>query len=246
VPAGSGADSIVLQAPQLTLRRVAYPAGTALVVSAGPQLQLGFDAPAAPLSAEIEFAGNTVWRIGDADASPAVNFTHAERLRAVAGDAAQPDRRPPPLELWLGRAAGRNFAWSGLRPVALQFVARRAGGSGSGGGGGGPVVASSLEQAQIALPATGGEVKLGAGDRLEISGLVLERFELTAGDSVGLKLAGTARVLATRTGDFERSLKPSLLEFVARHHTLSLFWSAALGLWGAIAWVRKQFEGLVT
>ena len=65
---------------------------------------------------------------------------------------------------------------------------------------------------------------------------------MTTGDSIILKLAGTARVLATRTGDFERSLKPSLLEFLARHHTVGLFWSSALMLWGAIAWLRNQFD----
>lgn len=74
-----------------------------------------------------------------------------------------------------------------------------------------------------------------------MSGLVLERFDMTAGDSVVIKLAGTARVLATRTGDFERSLKPSMLEFIARHHTVGLLWSSALMLWGAIAWLRNQF-----
>lgn len=234
----SGPDRLLLRAPQLTLRRVAYPAGSTLVVRSGPQVQLTFDAPRPPLTAELEFAGSTSWRVGDAAASAPATFEHAEWVRASAGDAAQPDRRPPPLELWLGRAAGKTYAWSGLRPVALQFVERRAGDA----GGGNSVVASSLEQAHLTLPATGGDVKLGAGDRLEIAGLVLERLELAAGDSVGIKLSGTARVLTTRTGDFERSLKPSLLEFIARHHTLSLFWSAALMLWGAIAWVRKQFD----
>ena len=91
------------------------------------------------------------------------------------------------------------------------------------------------------MPATGDEVRLGNGDRLEIAGLELERFELVAGESVGVRMAGSARVLSTRTGEFERSLKPSLLEFVARHHTIGLFWSAALMLWGVLAWLRRQF-----
>lgn len=235
--AAAGGDGIVLRASQLTLRRVVYPAGTTVVVSAGRHLQLGVDAPTPPLVAEVEFAGRTAWRIGDADATPPVDLTNAEWLRASAGEPAQPARRPPPLELWLGRADGRAFAWNGLGPTALQFVARRTGGPASGM----PIVASSIEQALIKLPATNAEVKLGAGDRLEMSGLVLERFDMTAGDSVVIKLAGTARVLATRTGDFERSLKPSMLEFIARHHTVGLLWSSALMLWGAIAWLRNQF-----
>lgn len=236
--ATTGADSIVLRASHLSLRRVAFPAGTTLLASAGRHVQLGVDAPAPPLAAEVEFAGRTVWRMGDAEASPPVEFAHAEWLRVSTGNPAHPERRPPLLEFWLGRADGRTFTWNGLRPIALQFVSRRAGGAGRDD----PIVASSIEQAQITLPATNAQIKLGAGDQLEISGLVLERFEMTAGDSLGIKLAGTARVLATRTGDFERSLKPSLLEYAARHHTVSLLWSSALMLWGAIAWVRKQFD----
>lgn len=233
----AGTEYLVLRAPQLTLRRVRYPAGSTLVVRSGPQVQLTFEAPRPPLEAEIEFAGSTTWRTGDAPASPAVVFDHAEWVRATAHDD-EPTRRPPPLEVWLGRGAGKTYAWSDLRPTALQFVQRRAGV----GGRADAVVASSLEQAHLKLPVTQREVRLAMGDRLEIDGLVVEHFQLAAGDSVGIKLSGTARVLAVRTGDFERSLKPSLLEFISRHHTVGLFWSAALTLWGAIAWVRKNLE----
>lgn len=236
-----GSDGLVLRASQLTLRRIAYPAGTTLMVSAGRHLHLGVNAPTSPLVADVEFAGRTVWKLGDGEVSPALDIAHAEWLRASAGDPALPERGPPPLDLWLGRADGRSFAWTDLRPVALQFVARREGSA----GGSAPIVASSIEQAQVKLPATNDEVRLGVGDRLEMSGLTLERFEMTAGDGIVLKLSGTARMLTTRTGDFERSLKPSLLEFLARHHTVSLFWSSALMLWGAIAWLRSQL-GMTT
>lgn len=234
----SGPSPVVLRAAQLTLRSVRYPADSRLILRSGPQVQLSLDAPQPGLAAEIEFAGNTSWRVGDAPASDPVVFEHAEWVRASAGDTKQPTHKPPPLDIWLDRAPTRTYTWSNLRPVALQFVERRAGET----GGGEAVVASSLEQARISLPATGGEVKLGTGDRLEISGLVLEHFELKAGDVIAIKLSGTARMLATRIGDFERSLKPSLLEFIARHHTVSLLWSTALFLWGAIAWARRQVD----
>lgn len=234
--AASGAGLLLLRAPQLILRRVSHPAASRLVVRGGPQVQLTFEAPSPVLRADIEFAGLTRWRVGDSNESASVDFAHAEWVRASAGDTAHPDQRPAPLDLWLGRAADKTYAWTNLRPVALQFVDRRPGDAGQ------TIVASSLEQAQLALPITATELKLGAGDRLEVAGLELERFELAAGDSVALRLSGTARVLTTRTGDFERSLKPSLLEYIARHHTVSMFWSAALFLWGAITWVRKQFD----
>ncbi|QPF74380.1 hypothetical protein G8A07_16615 [Roseateles sp. DAIF2] len=232
--AAAGPDPLVLRAPQLTLRRLAYPAGATLVIAAGRQVQLGVDAPIGPLVAEIEFAGTATWRLGSGEASPSRDFSHAESLQASAG-ATAPGQRPPPLDLWLGRGVSRSYQWNGLRPTAVQFVARRISNAAT------PMLASSLEWAQLVLPATGAQVTLGAGDRLDLAGLTLERFEMTVGDSVGLKLAGTARVLATRTGDFERSLKPSLLEFLARNHAVGLFWSAGLLLWGAIAWIRKQF-----
>ena len=236
---GSSADQLMLRSPHLTLRRVGYPARTRVVVRSGPQVQFTFDAPGLPLGAEVEFAGSTSWRVGDGMDSTPIDFKHAEWVRATTRDAARPGRRPPPLDVWLGRAGGKTYAWRNLRPVALEFVERAPGESVSGAA----VVASSLEQGHLTLPATGGDVQVGAGDRLEIAGLVLERFELVAGDTVGIKLSGTARVLRTRTGDFERSLKPSLLEFASRHHTVSLLWSAALVLWGVIGWMRKQFDG---
>jgi hypothetical protein len=235
--AETGAEQLVLRAAQLTLRRVGYPAGSTLVVRSGPQVQLTFEAPRPPLNAEVEFAGRTSWRIGDGPASTDVVFDHAEWVRATTHDD-ESARRPPPLDLWLGRGAGKIYAWSDLRPTSLQFVQRR----GGAGGGVDAVVGSSLEQAHVKLPVTQREVKLGGGDRLEIDGLIVEQFQLAAGDNVAVKLSGTARVLAVRTGDFERSLKPSWLEYMSRHHTVGLFWSAALTLWGAIAWIRKNFE----
>lgn len=236
--AASGSSPLWLRAPQLMLRGVHYPAASTLVVRAGPPVQLTLDAARPVLGADIELSGAARWRLGDANASGSADFAHAEWVRATAGDAARPAQRPPPLDLWLGLAPGKTFSWAHLRPAALQFVERRASAAGE------AIVASSLEQARLALPVTASEVRLGPGDRLEVAGLELERFEMVAGDSITVTLSGTARVLRTRTGDFERSLKPSLLEYIARHHTVSMFWSAALFLWGAITWMRKQFDGV--
>lgn len=233
-----GSGTLWLRAPQLLLRGLQYPAGSTLTVRAGAPVQLTLDAPQPVLRAQIEFSGLAQWRVGEASTPTSTNFTHAEWIRASAGDSAAPTQRPPPLDLWLGLAAGQTLDWSRLRPSALQFVERQASGAGE------SIVASSLEQAQIALPVTASERKFGPGDRIELAGLALERFELSAGAHITVRLSGTARVLRTRTGDFERSLKPSLLEYVVRHHALGMFWSTALFLWGAITWVRKQLEGV--
>jgi hypothetical protein len=55
-------------------------------------------------------------------------------------------------------------------------------------------------------------------------------------------LAGTASTIESQVGSFRRSLKPSVLEWLARHHTLGLLWSSAVFLWGASAWLRKPWN----
>lgn len=225
-------DRLALSAPTLNLRRVAWPAGSQLVVEGGETLHLSLHAPTAPVVVAIEFAGDSRWQLGD-EAHLNRRHEQLEWMQLVAGDAATPARRPPPVDVWLGRDASRSVTFAGLRPAALQFVERRSASEG--------VLASSLEQARIVLPATGGEVKLASGDRLELAGIEVERFELVAGATLKIKLSGSARGLATRSGDFERSLKPSLLEYAARHHTLGLAWSAAALLWGIVGWMRRQF-----
>ena len=232
--AQSSPDRIALNAPHLSLRRVGYPSGSVLIVEAGPQVRLSLQAPRSPVVAELEFTGPTTWHFGDTPTRQSDNYTHLEWARLIGGDTAAPNLRPPPLDLWLDRPAGRDYTWKGLRPVTLEFIERSAAAQ--------AVVTSSLEQASITLPATGAQVQLAGGDRLELAGLELERFELVVGDRVGIKLSGSARTLTTRTSDFERSLKPSLLEFVARNHTVGLFWSAAVMLWGVVAWLHKQLD----
>jgi hypothetical protein len=83
---------------------------------------------------------------------------------------------------------------------------------------------------------------IAAGDWLEIDGLTTERCEIAvAGELLTLKLNGSAQALRLRAGSLERSLKPTLLEYLSRHHVATLLWSSAVALWGAIAWTRRQF-----
>ena len=119
--------------------------------------------------------------------------------------------------------------------MALRFAERREG------AGGVAAVASSIEGGTLTLPATGDTVKLVGGDWLEIDGLTVERCEVSAGPLLTLRLNGSAGTLRLRVGEFERSLKPSWLEYAARHHLLKLMWGSAAVLWGALAWMRKQF-----
>lgn len=231
------ADRIGVQASHLRLRRLAYPAGSLLRLQAGAEAaRIAVESPQPPIVVELEMAGPTAIDLNAADGRSRIDYGPGEWLRLVAGDPAAAQRKPPPLTLVLPRRADRSLGWRGLQPTALHFVERQSRGAAP------PVFVSALTQARITLPATGAELRLQAGDGLELDGLVLERCELSLGSELRMSLSGSARVMRTRVGAFERSLKPSLLEFLARNHTIELLWGAAAMLWGTTTWLRKQFD----
>jgi hypothetical protein len=224
---------LALSAQSLRLQRVAYPANSLLRLAAGPAtLGLTFEAPQGVLRLELDAAGPATLNLGNSNERVQLDFGPGEWLGLEAGDSTS-DQRPPPLDLQLGRSGAQTLSWLGLQPQGLRFVDRQST------GGGQTRIVSTLQRATVNLPATGGTVRLQAGDRLEIDGLEVERFELIAGNSLSLRVSGKAREMRSGVGGFDRSLKPSVLEFVARNHVLLLLWSAAAGLWGAGLWLRK-------
>ncbi len=237
------ADSIAVRSEQTLLRGLSLPAGTRLTVQAhADATALLVESPRPPVIADVEVRGKTVLRLGDADAAPERAFTHTEGLRLIGGDAARPDQRPPSMTLTVPRRGDAAMILSGLRPSTLRFDER------SGGTGAGAVsrVGSSLDGGTLTLPTTGQTLAIGGADGLDIDGLVVQRCELIAGAPLLLKLSGSARVLRLRVGEFERSLKPSWLEDLSRHHLVSVLWGSAALLWGALAWVRKYFAGALS
>lgn len=227
----AGADRLLIEATELRLRSLQLPAGTRLTLQAAAgQLLLQVEAPVSPVVAELQWRGQTRLQLGDAvQAGPQA---HTEWLRLQAGDAQRPSPAPPPLLLALP-ATGQQLR--GLRAESLRFAER------VDGGGAVARVGSSLQEGLVQLPATGAQHRIAAGDWLEVDGLAVERLLLQATPG-GLSItgSGSAGGVRTRIGDFEQSLKPSLLEMVARHHLVGLLWSAAALLWGALAWVRRQ------
>jgi len=189
-----------------------------------------------PTQAEFELRGRTTLRFGEAVRVQERRYEHGEWLRIATAGA--DGGAASPLALMLDRAADATIRLTDLRPVALRFAERREG------SGGVAAVASSVEGGTLTLPATGDTVKLVGGDWLEIDGLMVERCEVSAGPLLTLRLNGSAGTLRLRVGEFERSLKPSWLEYAARHHLLKLMWGSAAVLWGALAWMRKQFAGV--
>jgi len=236
------ADRIVVRADELRLRSLQLPAGTRLTLRAlagAVELQVESERP--PVVAEIELRGRTALLLNDAAGALERRFDHGEWLRLVSGDTARPAQPPPPMLLALARPGESVLRWTDLRPQALQFTERRA----SAGAGAVAAVGSSIEAGRLTLPATGETLPLSAGDGLALDGLVVERFEVAAGATLSLKLSGSARRLELRTGEFSRSLKPSWLEYAARHHLVNLLWGSAAVLWGALAWIRRQVGGWV-
>ena len=236
------ADRVVVRADELRLRSLQLPAGTRLTLRAragATELQVESERP--PVVAEVELRGPTALRLNDATLALDRRYDHGEWLRLTSGDSARPNQPPPPMLLALARPGESVLRWTDLQPHTLQFAERRA----SAGASAVTLVGSSIETGRLTLPATGETVQLSTGDGLEVGGLVVERFELIAGATLVLKLSGSARRLELRTGEFSRSLKPSWLEFAARHHLVKLLWGSAAVLWGALAWIRQQVAGAV-
>ncbi|MBA5603862.1 hypothetical protein H3H36_00605 [Duganella sp. FT3S] len=230
-PGAQGAGRLVIGAARLNLRRISYPAGA--------DIELATDAAAAimtlhgqrgPVSVDIEWSGRAAIRFGQGGQVWQADYPFAERLRALA---AAPVGTPPPMIVTLARPAQTGYSWTSLRPQAVRFVERRLDAGTEAG------ILSSLRKAHLVLQASAAEVTLGEGNDLELDGLELQRCDIVLGPVVRVKMAGTARSLLTRTGHFERSLKPSLLEYAARHKTVALLWSAALMLWGAVQWLQR-------
>ena len=234
------AERLSVRATQTWLRGLSLPAGTRLTVQArSDTATLGVESIRSPVVADVEVRGATALRLGDADAPLQRVFDHSEWLRLVGGSAARAALAAPTMTLSVPLGSAAPLRIDNLHPSSLRFAERRE----SGGAGAVSAVASSLEGGTLNLPASGKTVTVNGGDWLEVDGLVVERFELSAGLPLLLKLSGSARTLRLRVGEFERSLKPSWLEYASQHHLVSVLWAAMAVLWGAQAWLRKHFDG---
>lgn len=235
-PAGERpAGRLAIDAAMLNLRRIAYPAGTDIAFAAGTQAAtVTLHGQRAPVTVDLEWSGRTTTRLGPGGKARQAEYPFAERLRVAAATAAG---APPPLAVVLARPAQVEYGWTSLRPREVRFVERILG------EGNEAVLRSSLRRAHIMLRASAAEVALGAGEDLELGGLDLQRCDVLLGPVIKVRMAGTARSLLARTGRFERSLKPSLLEYAARHQTVALLWSAGLMLWGIVRWLQRLADG---
>jgi hypothetical protein len=233
-------DPVAVRSDQTRLRALALPGAAELTLQVrGGRLSLAVESSRSPVVAHVELRGRSAVRAGDTPGPLEASLERAEWLRLVAGSAVAADRAAPPVELsWPLGPPATAPRFVELMPSALRFAERRAGA----GVGATARWRSGVEGGQLTLAATGQVLPIAAGDWLEIDGLATERCEIAvAGDLLTLKLNGSAQALRLRAGSLERSLKPTLLEYLSRHHVATLLWSSAVALWGAIAWTRRQF-----
>ena len=230
------ASSLSVRTADSRLRALLLPAGAGLDIEAGSDATaLLVDSAHSPVVAELELRGAATLLLGDAGQALVRDYGPGEWLRLTTANAAQPGQALPPLmlALALARRGDPPLRLAGLRPTRLRLVDRHDAAVGA------VAQASSLLGATLTLPATGQVLSLAAGDGLELDGLRLERFEIVAGAPLQIELNGSARGLRQRVGEFERSLKPSWLEYLARHHLAQLLWASAGVLWAALAWLRR-------
>jgi hypothetical protein len=221
----AGANQIGLRAERLSLRRVSFPANATLEFEAGaPTVRLSIDG--SPHAAEFEFTGAVSSSFGGAPRE-ASNYPVVEWIKLISGAA--------PTQLWLARAPEQNLVWRGLKPVSVRWVERQATGNGE------IRWISAIRGGVLRLPATNRELVLRTDSALELDGLELEQADLLLGGNVALKFSGSASRIELNTAGFKQSLKPSLLEYAARNHSVGLLWSAAGLLWGVSTWLRKLF-----
>jgi len=238
-PAVEHIDPVSVQSEQTWLRGIALPGAADVTLQLrGERLVLAVESLSSPVVANVELRGRTSLRLGDAPAPAPTQLAKAEWLRLVAGSAASAQQRAPPVELSWSVAGAAAPRFVELAPLALRFAERRA----AAGVGVTSRLRSGIEGGQLTLAATNQTIPIAAGEWLDIDGLVTERCEIVVADgALTLKLNGSARDLKLRVGSLERSLKPTWLEYLSRHHLATLLWSSAVALWGAVAWTRRQF-----
>jgi hypothetical protein len=231
---GEQPRAAVVHADHARLTSATLPAGASLELEARADLlTVTVQGVSGQLSDQLEVSGVSAVMSGASVAGAralliAGNFATPETVifRAAAGNAA-PKGVPGSLTVYSSGAVGQSEI-TAIAPRSLRFLQRRAALATQN-----PFV-SSIVSGELRVVATGARYLLGPEDVLEIDGVNAERLEIAISDLLTVHAAGSARELQLRTGPFNRSLAPSVLEFAASNHRLALIWSGAVFLWGLL------------
>jgi hypothetical protein len=104
----------------------------------------------------------------------------------------------------------------------------------------GKAFVSSVLTGTLSVPAVERKETLEPGDALRIEGFTAESARITVTDKVHLRLRGVAQHVRIGSGRFERSLAPTMLEYMAKNHMVGLLWSG-FGLIGGLLWSVLRF-----
>ena len=121
-----------------------------------------------------------------------------------------------------------------VQPTSLRFVERIADGSD------GREFASSVIGGTIYIPSMGQTLTLEQGEAVDIEDLSAEMARVTVGDQVHIRLRGTAGDIRLGSGKFARHVAPTMLEYLAKNHILTLLWGLA-GTVGGLLWSIVRF-----
>jgi hypothetical protein len=224
----------VIRTERAWLTSATVPAGASLDLEVhADELTMSVQGLRGALVDELEISGASAVLPGtsvDGAHTPLIagTFTTPETVifRTDAGDA-PPKGQPVSLTVYSSGATGQSEI-TGIAPKSLRFLQRRPGLAAQN-----PFV-SSILSGELRVVATGVRYELGPEDVLEIEGTRAERLEIAVAEQLTVRGAGTARSLHLRTGSFDRSLAPSVLEYAASNHRLTLIWSGAVFLWGLL------------
>jgi hypothetical protein len=104
---------------------------------------------------------------------------------------------------------------------------------------------STIESGSVFLESLNGqERKLRAGQRLDFDEIQGEMRTLRLGaDHVALKLGGRVRGMTTGSGSTERSLMPTVLDWMYARHGVSLLWGTTLYVFGLGVGITRWWKG---
>ena len=196
------------------------------------------------LADQLEVSGANV-SIRDESAPEAVPAWIHGDFEAVAEpvifyrDPTPAGRGPAPLSSLILRAAGVAAPAQivGLTPTSLRFVERT-----SAAGNKSPFKTSVLS-GELTIVSTGSRYALSPDDTVELSGIRSDRCDVSISDRLEIQASGSATGLRIVRSGFERSVKPSVLEFASSNHRLAALWGGVVFLWGLLWSTWRLLKG---
>ena len=239
-PAGEGPVSL-----RLSVGGEGEPPGT-----------LGLETPTLPAGTRVRVRHTELpreYRLSLAGADLEMHAPVTGRIRLeLSGEESQPldfaapkafllrsGARPVEIDLALGEGAGALSSQLDAEDLSFTRISEERDDTGTR-----VSRVSTILSGNISLPALDGqEIKVRSGEvvAFERARGQIRALHLNA-DHIDLKYHGRVRGMTAGSGENQRSLMPTWLEWLRARHALSLFWGTALYLFGLIAGVLRWLD----